>query len=99
MTKEELELKFREIRKDSDKKIESVIIHFCKSNNPYSIGDTFTDHIGTIRIESIQYSGGSSTSSPCCVYFGSELKKDGTPRKDGSKRKAWQSNDIKTENK
>jgi hypothetical protein len=30
------------------------------------------------------------------VYFGPELKKDGTPKKNGDKRKAWQSNDIKS---
>lgn len=67
---------------------------YAFSNNELKVGDTATDHIGTIMIEKISYTTGNvwNNVSPECVYFGSELKKDLTPRKDGSKRKIYQSN-------
>jgi len=71
-----------------------LIKQYCDANNPYKIGDKFTDHIGTIIIEKMGYQHGRS--GMCCVYQGAELKKDGTLRKDGAKRHAWQSNDIST---
>ena len=81
---DELEIQFQENRTKE-------IMLYCLENNNYKVGDKFTDHIGSIIIEKINY----STSSFCCVYYGIELKKDGTPRKDGSKRQVWQSNEIK----
>lgn len=82
--------------KDLRNKYDSDVLHFkreyCDRNNPYKVGDIFTDHIGSIIIESIKYY---PIDKPCCVYYGIELKKDGTPRKDSSKRQAWQSNEKK----
>jgi hypothetical protein len=75
-----------------------LIIEYCKQNNPYKIGDTFTDHRGSILIERITYYT-YATDKHCCVYFGLELKKDGTPRKDQSKRSAYQLNDILNKSK
>jgi len=72
-----------------------IMREYCDANNPYKVGDKFTDHIGTILIEKISYAYSTIYGSPGCVYFGPELKKDGTPKKNGDKRKAWQSNDIK----
>jgi len=65
---------------------------YCDRNNNYEIGDIFTDHMGSVLIENIGYH---YREIPCCVYYGVELKKDGTPRKDGSKRQARQSNEKK----
>lgn len=81
---DQLEIQFQENRNKE-------IRLYCISNNYYKIGDKFTDHIGTILIERINY----SLTKFCCIYYGIELKKDGTPRKDNSKREAWQSNEIK----
>jgi hypothetical protein len=91
MTKQELEkeLNIIDLKYDIEKK--KAIIKYCDANNPYKVGDTFTDHIGSIKIEKIMYD---YSMRLCCVYNGSELKKDGTPRKDGAKRNAWQSNSI-----
>lgn len=66
---------------------------YCDANNPYKIGDTFTDHRCTIRIEKIQYH--CSEANPCCIYEGVILRKDGTPRKDGKKESCFQSNERK----
>ena len=67
---------------------------YCDANNPYKVGDTFTDHMGSIIVDAIDYNYGSSMGNPCCVYTGRELKKDGTFKKNGSVRYAYQSNDI-----
>lgn len=93
MSKQELEHKLKELQQEYDLKKKEVMKKFCYANNPYKIGDKFTDHIGTISIEKIGYSL-TSTGIPCCNYYGAELKKDGTPKKNNNKRIAWQSNDI-----
>jgi hypothetical protein len=69
-----------------------VYVEYCKANNPYKIGDVFTDHMGSILIEKIKFAVWGS--NPCCTFIGIELKKDGTPKKNGSKREAWQNNDV-----
>jgi hypothetical protein len=92
MTKEQLRTELDIIHSDYAENVERVKITYCKANNPYKIGDIFTDHIGSIKIEKIIFD--LSSNELCCVYFGVELKKDLTPRKDNSKRNAWQSNDI-----
>jgi hypothetical protein len=63
---------------------------YALANNPFKVGDVFTDHIGKIRIEKIKITVTYGT--PSCVYIGTNLKKDGTPYKDGSKREAYQIN-------
>ena len=82
----------RLLRNQFDNEVRLLKSLYCNYNNPYKVGDVFTDHIGSIIIESIS---DHFTGNPCCVYYGVELKKDGTPRKDGSKRHAYQSNEKK----
>jgi hypothetical protein len=93
MTKQELEQQLKALRVEHDAKREVVMRKFCDANNPYKIGDTFTDHIGGIVIEKIGYHY-SNSDTPCCIYIGLELKKDGTPKKGGKTRNAYQLNDI-----
>ena len=93
MKKQELEQKLKELQKEYDLKQKEVMKQFCDANNPYKVGDKFTDHIGSIIVEKIRYSY-TVTGTPSCVYFGTELKKDGTPKKNNDKRNAWQSNDM-----
>lgn len=82
----ELELEFK------DKKLE-LMKEFVRANNPYKIGDTVTDSIGSIIIEKMGYSWGFN-SNPCATYSGLELKKDGTPTKKKTTRQVWQSNIV-----
>jgi hypothetical protein len=91
MNKETLNQKITQLQQEFELQKKEVMQQYCDANNPYKIGDKFSDHIGTIIVEKIRYSYGDR---PCCVYFGTELKKDGTPRKDNNKRQAWQSNDV-----
>jgi len=92
MTLNELDNKIIVLRNQFDNDVRLLKASYCNSNNPYKVGDIFTDHIGSIIIENIK---SYFSDNPCCVYYGVELKKDGTPRKDGSKRQAWQSNEKK----
>jgi hypothetical protein len=95
MEPQDLKDKLKVLEQEYNLKQKEVIREYCDANNPYKIGDKFTDHIGTILIEKISYYYYSLGGDPCCTYYGSELKKDGTPKKNGDKRKAYQSNDIK----
>jgi hypothetical protein len=86
------ELKKLKIQFDKDEK--SLIKRFINDNNPYIVGDKITDHVGAIIIEKIAYNLCSIETKPCSVYFGIELKKDGTPKKKVNRRWVYQSNVI-----
>lgn len=86
MNKQELKHKLNELQQEYGLKQKEVMKQFCDANNPYIVGDKFTDHIGTIIIEKIRYSY-TVTGTPSCIYFGTELKNN-------DKRNAWQSNDV-----
>lgn len=94
MTFEDYKDKLNELRSEFSIKEDELMKEYVKSNDPYNIGDNFTDHIGTILIEKKYYGTPGLSNKPCVVYYGAELKKDGTPKKNGKKRKAWQSNAI-----
>lgn len=65
---------------------------YARSNNPYKKGDVVTDHMRSIRIETIRVEYPSFGEFPCCVYRGKELKKDDTLKKGAKYRDVWQSN-------
>lgn len=94
MNKQELEHKLKELQREYELKQKKIMKQFCDANNPYKVGDKFTDHIGSIIIEKIRYSYTTIIGTPSCVYYGTELKKDGTPKKNNNKRIAWQANDA-----
>ena len=91
MTKETLEQELAQLLADYEQSKKELIKRYCIANNLYKVGDVFTDHFGSIKIEKITY----SAHSRCCVYFGHELKKDGTPKKSGAVRRAYQINEVK----
>lgn len=96
MSEQELNQSILELTKSFEANKRLLIRQYCDSNNPYKIGDVFTDHIGSVLIESVGY----WYSTPAfCLYFGIDLKKDGTPKKSGGKRTAHQCNDITTKKK
>ena len=93
MTKEELTKTLDSLDKDYKDRRELIIKDYCLSNNPYKIGDVFTDHIGSIRIENIYPA--KSSGGYCCVFNGVILRKDGSAAKKIERRDAWQSNEKK----
>jgi hypothetical protein len=91
MTKEKLDQELAQLLADYEQQKKELIKSYCIANNPYKVGDVFTDRIGSIKIEKITY----SLTSRCMVFFGPELKKDGTPKKNGAVRCAYQINEVK----
>lgn len=94
MEKQDLDAQLALADKDYQEQKKAIIIRYCKANNPYNIGDIFTDHIGSIRIEKIGYSKVFGRVDYCCEYEGVVLKKDGTETKNRVMRTAWQSNEV-----
>jgi len=90
MTEIEYLTKQKELLNEYNYKQFNLRHKFASENNPYMTGDIIKDHIGYIKIESFELYTGSKL--PSIVYYGLELKKDLTPRKDGKKRKLWQEN-------
>lgn len=86
MNKQELKHKLNKLQQEYGLKKKEVMKKFCDANNPYQVGDKFTDHFGTIIIEKIRYSY-TVTGTPSCIYFGTDLNNN-------DKRYAWQSNDV-----
>ena len=94
MTKEEYKLSLLKIEAEKDKKVKELREIYAFSNNKVATGDIFTDHIGSIKVETIKLTMGRYDGFPECVYFGTMLKKDLTQFKSGEKRNAWQSNAV-----
>ncbi len=78
---EEYRKGLKEIDNEIEERRRRLAVLFAQENNPYQVGDIVTDHIGSLKIESIKYSRNGYNELPCCIYFGIELKKDGTPMK------------------
>jgi hypothetical protein len=95
MTEADYKIEMAKIETERRQKREEVMKKFAFENNTVKSGDKFTDHIGTIVVEQIKATLPSLSEFPSCMYFGIELKKDGTPKKDGSKRWTYQTNKLK----
>lgn len=94
MTLEEYNQKIKELKEETILKESKINMEYAFSNNPYKVDDIIEDHIGKIKVEKIKYTSGSNmfNSFPECVYYGTVLKKDGTPTKKQEIRQVWQSN-------
>ena len=91
MQYQEYEDRLRELKLEFEQKKTKLVKEYVDANNPYKIGDKVTDHVCSIRIEKIKYHI-SLYGTPCAVYYGPELKKDGTPKKNGNKTYIYQTN-------
>lgn len=81
MTKQEYEERLAALKKQFEKDKNKLSVEFAKSNNPYKVGDILSSGRGVIiRVEKISYRY-SYDGTPYCVYSGTALKKDLTPRK------------------
>ena len=91
MTKKEYKEQLALLKKDYEKKVRELELAFATRNNPVRIGDKVRSHNRYILVEkmilfrTIGY-------HPCVKYFGTELKKDGTPKKSGTKDYVFQMN-------
>lgn len=96
MELQEYKDKLKELTDNFDRDKSLLAKQYAFSNNTLKVGDIVGDSVSKILVEKIMYTagGGFSNNTPECVYFGIELKKDNTPRKDGNKRKIYQSKVI-----
>jgi len=69
---------------------------FAVSNSIVKIGDVVTDHIGSVKVESIKLYR-CFGELPRLSYYGIRLKKNGLPFVSGEKRSAYQMNLINPE--
>lgn len=92
MTKEEYKENAKELYNEYQKNLRLLNIKCAMENNDVKVGDKFTDHIGTIPVESIGMYVNHLSSLPLCKYHGLVLKKDGTPTKKNERRDAYQEN-------
>ena len=83
----------KEIEREMRVKKSHLAAKYAKANRIHKIGDIVTDHIGSILVEKIMFTGGQS-SLPSSVYEGSILTKQNKPRKDGKIRAVYQFNII-----
>lgn len=95
MTQEKYLETIAAIDAEYEQKKKKVAEEYAFANNPYKIGDVISDHIGTIIIEKIRFSFPFGSKYPCCVYVGTQLKKDGTPHKRQEHTNIFQTNIVK----
>ena len=96
MTEEEFKAELKKIEEEALNKKLQLYRKYALAHSTYNVGDIFTDHIGSILIEKIKECVVFNTNNlPSCIYFGLELKKDGTPTKKMTKRDAYQVNEVK----
>lgn len=91
MTLEEYKTRLKEIAKEKEAEEIQLAKEYVEANNPYKIGDIVEDHTGKVLVERIRFAFELS-GMPCAVYFGSELNKDNSKKKNGSKRDVYQTN-------
>jgi hypothetical protein len=89
----------KELRKKAyenyNRALSELNIRFALINSSTNIGDVFTDHIGSIRVEKLSvYLSLTESGIPSMIYSGLVLKKDGTPTKKQDRRVAYQINSI-----
>ena len=91
-----LEIEISNLEKFFFQNKKDIIKRYLSENNPYKVGDIFTDHIGSIKIENMGYSISlREIGESCMTYSGKIINKDGSFSKKGLIRTAYQSNEVK----
>ena len=91
MTKKEYKEQLCALEADYEKKKRELELTFANRNNPVRIGDKVRSHNRYISVEKMMLFRATGY-HPCIKYFGIELKKDGIPKKSGTKDYVFQMN-------
>lgn len=78
MTAKELQEKCMALQQECNDKQSEIRKQYAIEHNPVKVGDIVTDHYHTIRVEKIGIYG---CPVPYMVYHGTELTKQGIPKK------------------
>jgi len=79
----ELKSKEKSLESDHKKSLNKLHIEYAKSNQLYFAGQAIDNGISRILIDSVEFSGWSFNSPPCCVYYGVEHTRKNQPYKSG----------------
>lgn len=87
----------KQIEEERAAKLIQAGYEYIAAHSPYKSDDFFTDRLGTIKIlrVSFEMSFEYPTKLPSIKYYGIELRKDLQPKKNGSHRWAYLSNEQK----
>ena len=94
MTQEEFIIELDKLEQEMNDRIISLSKKYAISNKKHKIGDVVTDNIGSVLIDHWQFTRGGKKWLPENIYSGYELKKDGSIRKDKSRRSVYEHNII-----
>ncbi|WP_460975721.1 hypothetical protein [Spirosoma knui] len=95
MTYDDYNQRIAELEQRFQAEKDALVVACALANNPYKIGDVFTDYNGSIRIESIRPYRAHRL--PTCCFYGLVLNQDGVPTEEQTRREAYQINDIGNE--
>ena len=98
MTKKEYKEQLCAIEADYEEKKRELELTFAKRNNLVRIGDKVRSNYNYILVEKMLLFSPLGC-LPSLNYFGTELKKDGTPKKRGTKSSITQTNVIEINGK
>jgi len=87
----EYESRKNELHKEFSRRKSELDKEYALSNDTVKIGDTVTDHIGSIVVESIAVYG-IMIGEPRCTYYGKNLLKSGKQSKRDPHRTVYQTN-------
>ena len=90
MKKSELIKALVDLEKEFNDNKHEIYKQYAESNNPYKVGDIISDYYHSIKI--VNWRTHISLGTPELVYYGVELKKDGTPNKKQNNTTIYQSN-------
>jgi hypothetical protein len=91
MTREEYDRALMDIDANATSARNQLAIDYCLEHNTVKLGDFFTDHNGTIKVEAVSV----CVANLCCVYYGPGYTKKLKPKKNTDQVKAWQCNEVK----
>ena len=91
MSQQEYQDKLKQLYEDYNKLVYKLQREYAFANSEVKIGDIVVDHQQRLIVDAIAVYVGLSQ-IPQCTYMGMELKKDGTPKRNGKISKMYQSN-------
>lgn len=86
--------KLKNIEKVAEKQKADLMIEFAMSNAKFKKGDIVKNHNYIILVDKITVSKVFMGSLPKAIYHGVALKKDLTPRKDGSRETIYYEGEL-----
>lgn len=92
MNRQELEERLKEIEEKYNEDKLNLLKRYADDHCSIKIGDVITDHYHTIKVEKKDFYQVFNDPVLSFVFYGTEVKKDGTPKKKPSNALVYQRN-------